>query len=539
MMAVQSRHIPVPDMVRVRRALISVSDKTGLIDFAAELQKSGIDIISTGGTASALQAAGIAVRDVSQATGFPEIMDGRVKTLHPSIHGGILAIRDDGTHAEAMAQHAIEPIDLVVVNLYPFEEVAASGAGYADSVENIDIGGPAMIRAAAKNHAYVTIATDPADYAEIISALRDGRGSVPLALRKELAARAYGRTAAYDTAISGWFAQELGIETSRHFSIAGKLSEKLRYGENPHQHAGLYLTGSKRPGVATARQLQGKQLSWNNINDTDAAFELASEFDPDRSAAVAIIKHANPCGVATGSSLVEAYEKALACDPVSAFGGIIALNQELDARTAERIASLFAEVIIAPSVSNEAQALLASKKNLRLLTTGGLADPTSAGVTVRTVAGGLLMQSRDNGVVDALELKTVTKRQPSAKELDDLRFAFRVAKHVKSNAIVYARDGATVGVGAGQMSRVDSSRIAARKAEDAAQAAGSTAPLTQGSVVASDAFFPFADGLLSAIEAGATAVIQPGGSMRDDEVIAAADEHGISMVFTGMRHFRH
>ncbi|MEZ5871413.1 MAG: bifunctional phosphoribosylaminoimidazolecarboxamide formyltransferase/IMP cyclohydrolase [Nitratireductor sp.] len=538
-MAVQSKHIPAPDQVRIRRALISVSDKNGLLEFASALRAMDIDILSTGGTASALQAAGIAVRDVSQVTGFPEIMDGRVKTLHPSIHGGILAIRDDAEHVEAMAQHAISPIDLVVVNLYPFEEVAASGAGYADSVENIDIGGPAMIRAAAKNHAYVTIATDPADYAEIISALRDGDGLVPLALRKELAARAYGRTTAYDAAISGWFVQELGIGTPRHFSVAGKLSEKLRYGENPHQHAGLYLTGNKRPGVATARQLQGKQLSWNNINDTDAAFELASEFDPDRCAAVAIIKHANPCGVATGSSLVEAYEKALACDPVSAFGGIIALNRELDGATAERIASLFAEVIIAPSVSDEAEAVLATKKNLRLLVTGQLADPASGGVTVRSVAGGLLVQSRDNGLIDELDLKTVTRRQPSADELDDLRFAFRVAKHVKSNAIVYARNGATVGIGAGQMSRVDSSRIAARKAEDAAHAIGMSEPLTKGSVVASDAFFPFADGLISAIEAGATAVIQPGGSMRDDEVIAAADEHGIAMVFTGMRHFRH
>ena len=538
-MAVQSKNIPSPDLVQVKRALISVSDKSGLLEFASVLQKHGIEILSTGGTSAALKAEGIAVRDVSQVTGFPEIMDGRVKTLHPAIHGAILAIRDDSEHVEAMQNHDIVPIDLVVVNLYPFEAVAASGADYANTVENIDIGGPAMIRAAAKNHSYVTVVTDPADYAEVLSALDAGSGQIPLDLRKQMAARAFARTAAYDAAIAGWYAKTLSLETPRYFSIAGKLSEKLRYGENPHQFAGLYLSGDKRPGVANAQQLQGKQLSWNNINDTDAAFELVSEFDPDRSAAVAIIKHANPCGVATGSSLAEAYEKALACDPVSAFGGIIALNQELDTRTAELIASLFAEVIIAPSVSNEAQALLASKKNLRLLTTGGLADPTSAGVTVRTVAGGLLMQSRDNGVVDALELKTVTKRQPSAKELDDLRFAFRVAKHVKSNAIVYARDGATVGVGAGQMSRVDSSRIAARKAEDAAQAAGSTAPLTQGSVVASDAFFPFADGLLSAIEAGATAVIQPGGSMRDDEVIAAADEHGISMVFTGMRHFRH
>ncbi|MFZ1814913.1 MAG: bifunctional phosphoribosylaminoimidazolecarboxamide formyltransferase/IMP cyclohydrolase [Rhizobiaceae bacterium] len=538
-MSVASKHVPAPDLVQVRRALISVSDKTGLVEFAKSLAGHGVMILSTGGTAQAIRNAGIEVTDVSAVTGFPEIMDGRVKTLHPAIHGALLAVRDDPEHAKAMQDHGIEPIDLLVVNLYPFETVAASGASYGDTVENIDIGGPAMIRAAAKNHAYVGVATDPADYSEILEAIRQHRGSLPLALRRQLSARAFSRTAAYDSAIAQWYAEQLDQPVRRHFSIAGKLAEELRYGENPHQSAAFYLTGEDRPGVATAVQLQGKQLSWNNINDTNAAFELVSEFDPQRCAAVAIIKHANPCGVATAVDQLSAYRQALACDPVSAFGGIIALNRELDAGTAAAVADLFVEVIVAPGASEEAKSILAGKKNLRVLLTGSLASPSSSGLDVRTIAGGLLVQSRDNGSIDELDLKTVTKRQPTERELDDMRFAFRVAKHVKSNAIVYARDGATVGIGAGQMSRIDSSRIAVRKAQDAAGSGGWDAPHTRGSVVASDAFFPFADGLVSAIEAGATAVIQPGGSMRDAEVIEAADKAGIAMVFTGMRHFRH
>ncbi|AZO17901.1 bifunctional phosphoribosylaminoimidazolecarboxamide formyltransferase/IMP cyclohydrolase PurH [Mesorhizobium sp. M2A.F.Ca.ET.043.05.1.1] len=538
-MAVPTKNIPAPDLVPVRRALLSVFDKTGLVDFAKALAAAGVELVSTGGTAKTIAEAGLAVRDVSELTGFPEIMDGRVKTLHPSVHGALLGIRDDAEHAKAMRDHHIEPIDLVVSNLYPFEEVRRSGAGYASIVENIDIGGPAMIRASAKNHAYVAIVTDPADYASVVNALEMNLGSLSLDFRKKLAAKAFARTATYDAAISGWFAEELQIEHPTWRAFGGRLDQVMRYGENPHQNAGFYLSGDKRPGVATARQLQGKQLSYNNINDTDAAFELVGEFDPARSAAIAIIKHANPCGVAEGSSLKAAYAKALACDPVSAFGGIVAMNRILDAEAAEEIVKTFTEVIIAPDATDEAAAIVAAKKNLRLLVTGGLPDPRAAGTTVKSVAGGLLVQSRDNAVVDDLELKVVTKRAPTPAELADLKFAFRVAKHVKSNAIVYVKNGATVGIGAGQMSRVDSSRIAARKALDAAAAAGLAEPLTKGSVVASDAFFPFADGLLSAIEAGATAVIQPGGSMRDDDVIAAADEHGIAMVFTGVRHFRH
>jgi len=538
-MAVASKHIPAPDMVPVRRALLSVSDKAGLEPFARALAARGVELVSTGGTAKALAAAGLPVRDVSELTGFPEIMDGRVKTLHPAVHGALLGIRDDADHQAAMHANGIEPIDLLVVNLYPFEEVRFSGAPYADIVENIDIGGPAMLRAAAKNHAYLAVVTDPADYDPVLASLESGFGSLSLALRSRLAAKAFSRTAAYDAAISRWFAEALEIDQPAWRAFGGRLESVMRYGENPHQAAGFYRDGDPRPGVATARQLQGKQLSYNNINDTDAAFELVGEFDPAKGPAVAIIKHANPCGVAVGGSLLEAYRKAFACDPVSAFGGIVALNGTLDAEAATEIVKTFTEVIIAPAATEEAQAIVAAKKNLRLLVAGGLPDPAASGMTVKSVAGGLLVQSRDNAVVDSLELKVVTRRQPTPAELADLRFAFRVAKHIKSNAIVYARDGATVGIGAGQMSRVDSSRIAARKAEDAAREAGLPEPLTRGSVVASDAFFPFADGLLSAVEAGATAVIQPGGSMRDDEVIAAADAHGIAMVFTGTRHFRH
>ncbi len=538
-MAVTSKHVPVPEFTEIRRALLSVSDKTGLIDFAKALADKGVELVSTGGTHKALSEAGLKVLDISEVTQFPEIMDGRVKTLHPMVHGGLLAIRDDEDHVKAMSVHGITGIDLLCVNLYPFEETVAKGADYATGVENIDIGGPAMTRAAAKNHAYVTIVSDPADYEDVISVLENNNGRVPLTARKKLAQKAFARTAAYDAAVSNWMAAQIGNDTPDYRAFGGKLAEIMRYGENPHQTAGFYTTGDKRPGVASARQLQGKTLSYNNINDTDAAFELVGEFDPARTSAVAIIKHANPCGVAEAGSLKEAYLKALQCDPVSAFGGIVALNNTLDAEAAKEIVKIFTEVIIAPDVTPEAAEIISKKKNLRLLVTGGLPDPRSLGLSVKTVAGGLLVQTRDNGVIDDLDLKVVTKRAPSAEELEDLKFAFRVAKHVKSNAIVYAKDGATVGVGAGQMSRVDSARIAARKAEDAASAAKLTVPLTKGCVVASDAFFPFADGLLSAAKAGATAVIQPGGSMRDDEVIAAADEAGLAMVLTGMRHFRH
>ena len=538
-MAVVSKGVPVPPLVSVKRALLSVSDKTGLLQFAKDLADRGVELISTGGTCKALADAGLPVKDISEVTGFPEIMDGRVKTLHPMVHGGLLAIRDDADHTAAMQAHGIGGIDLLCVNLYPFEDTVASGADYATGVENIDIGGPAMTRAAAKNHAYVTVVVDPADYTAVIAALDENNGQSPIVLRKTLAQKAFARTAAYDAAVSNWLAAEIGNAAPDYRAMGGKLAEVMRYGENPHQSAGFYTNGERRFGVATARQLQGKTLSYNNINDTDAAFELVSEFDPARTRAVAIIKHANPCGVAEAATIKAAYELALRCDPVSAFGGIVALNDILDAEAAEEIVKIFTEVIIAPAATDEAVAIVAKKKNLRLLVTGGLADPRAPGLAVKSVAGGLLVQSRDNGVVDDLDLKVVTKRAPTAQELTDLKFAFRVAKHVKSNAIVYAKDGATVGVGAGQMSRIDSARIAARKALDATEAAGLSTPLTQGCVVASDAFFPFADGLLSAAEAGATAVIQPGGSMRDDEVIAAADAAGLAMVLTGMRHFRH
>jgi phosphoribosylaminoimidazolecarboxamide formyltransferase / IMP cyclohydrolase len=524
---------------RAARALISVSDKTGIVEFARALAGYGIELISTGGTRSALSEAGLAVLDVSALTGFPEMMDGRVKTLHPAVHGGLLAVRGNPAHIEAMQMHRIRPIDILVVNLYPFEETVARGADFDGCIENIDIGGPAMIRAAAKNHADVAVVVEPHDYAALVAELAEHGGMTTLALRRRLAAKAFARTAAYDAAIANWFAGELGELAPDYRAFAGRLVEALRYGENPHQSAAFYRAADRRFGVATAQQAQGKRLSYNNINDTDAAYECVAEFDPSRSAACAIIKHANPCGVAEGDNLADAYRKALACDPVSAFGGIVALNRTLDAEAARAITEIFTEVIIAPHATDEAVKIIAAKKNLRLLLAGGLPDPRAAGLTAKTVAGGLLVQSRDNAVVDDMELKGVTKRAPTNTELRDLRFAFRVAKHVKSNTIVYAKDCATVGIGAGQMSRIDAARIAARKAADAAQAAGLKEPATKGSVVASDAFFPFADGLLVAIEAGATAVIQPGGSVRDDEVIKAADEAGIAMVFTGTRHFRH
>ena len=524
---------------RISRALLSVSDKAGLVDFARALAERGIELISTGGTRKELADAGLPVLDVADLTGFPEMMDGRVKTLHPKVHGGLLAIRDNDDHAAAMRAHGIRPIDLLVVNLYPFEATVAGNADFKTCIENIDIGGPAMIRAAAKNHDDVAVVVEPSDYAVVLTELAQYDGATTLALRRSLAAKAYARTGTYDAAISNWFADALHDDAPDYRAFGGKLIEALRYGENPHQSAAFYRSPGDRFGVATARQLQGKQLSYNNINDTDAAYECIGEFDPKRTAACVIVKHANPCGVAEADTLLEAYRKALACDTTSAFGGIVALNRKLDAEAAKAITEIFTEVIIAPEATDEAIKIVAAKKNLRLLIAGGLPDPRAKGLTVKTVAGGLLVQSRDNAVVDEMQLKTVTKRAPSEAELADLRFAFRVAKHVKSNTIVYAKGRATVGIGAGQMSRVDAARIAARKAEDAAKELKLPAPLTKGSVVASDAFFPFADGLLVAIEAGATAVIQPGGSMRDDEVIAAADAHNIAMVFTGTRHFRH
>jgi len=529
----------VSHLRRITRALLSASDKTGLVDFAKSLAGYGVELISTGGTAQVLRDAGLKVLDVSEVTGFPEMMDGRVKTLHPKLHGGLLAIRSNKEHAAAMEKFGIKPIDLVIVNLYPFEASVAKGAAYNDCIENIDIGGPAMIRAAAKNHADVTVVVEPADYSKVLGELAQHSGMTTLELRRRLAAKAYARTAAYDAAISNWFRDALRDTAPDYCVFGGKLLQSLRYGENPHQTAAFYRAPGERFGVATARQVQGKELSYNNINDTDAAYECVAEFDAKRTAACVIVKHANPCGVAEGEDLLDAYKKALACDSTSAFGGIVALNRKLDAEAAKAITEIFTEVIIAPDADEEAIKIVAAKKNLRLLLAGGLPDPRAVGTTVKSVAGGLLVQSRDNAVVDEMQMKTVTKRAPSEAEFADLRFAFRVAKHVKSNTIVYAKNRATVGIGAGQMSRVDAARIAARKAEDAAKELKLSAPLTEGSVVASDAFFPFPDGLLVAIEAGATAVIQPGGSMRDVDVIKAADAHNVAMVLTGTRHFRH
>ncbi len=521
-------------IVPIRRALISVSDKTGLIAFGQALTAAGVEILSTGGSANALRAAGIAVIDVSDHTGFPEILDGRVKTLVPQIHGGILARRDLPEHVAQMAAHGIAPIDLVVSNLYPFEATLARGASFEDCIENIDIGGPALTRAAAKNHAFVAIVTDAAQYDAVLAEIA-AHGGTTLALRRTLAAAAYARTAAYDAAIATWFAGANGETFPASFTVSATLRQTLRYGENPHQRAAFYVNGA-RPGIATARQVQGKELSYNNLNDTDAAFEALAEFDAPT---VVIVKHANPCGVASAGRLVDAWDAALRCDPESAFGGIIAVNRTLDRATAEKISAIFSEVIIAPDADADALAVLARKKKLRVLLTGGLPDPATPGMTVKSVAGGILVQDRDAGRIDPALLKVVTRRAPTAAELADLVFALRVCKHVKSNAIVYAKDAATMGIGAGQMSRVNSFRIAAWKAEDAARKAGLPQSLAIGSVVASDAFLPFADGLEAAVAAGATAVIQPGGSMRDAEVIAAADAAGVAMVLTGMRHFRH
>ena len=524
---------------KIRRALVSVSDKTGLVELGQKLESLRVEILSTGGSARMMREAGIAVKDVSDHTGFPEMMDGRVKTLHPKVHGGLLAVRDNPDHKKAMEEHGIGAIDLVVVNLYPFEETVKKGAGFAETIENIDIGGPSMIRSAAKNHRFVTVIVDAADYEGLVAELDQHNGATSREFRKNMAAKAFSRTAAYDAAISSWFAGQTGTLFPPYLSISGRLGGELRYGENPHQKAAFYISDAgPRPGIIGAKLLQGKALSYNNLNDTDAAYELISEFN-EGTPAVAIIKHANPCGVAAGKTLLEAYEKALACDPVSAFGGIIALNGTLDKETAARISEIFTEVVIAPEISAEAREVFKKKKNLRLLEAGSLAAPDAEGLLVKSLAGGYLVQNRDAGRIGKVDLKVVTKRAPSDQEMADMLFAFRVCKHVKSNTIVYAKRGATVGIGAGQMSRVDSARIAARKSEDAAKAAGLKEAGTKGSVAASDAFFPFADGLEALVEAGATAVIQPGGSMRDQEVIDAADAAGLAMVFTGMRHFRH
>jgi phosphoribosylaminoimidazolecarboxamide formyltransferase/IMP cyclohydrolase len=518
----------------IRRALLSVSDKTGLIKLAAALAARDVDILSTGGSARTLRAAGLDVTEVSDFTGFPEILDGRVKTLVPQIHGGILGRRDEPAHVAQMQAHGISPIDLVVVNLYPFEATVAAGAAWDETVEMIDIGGPALIRAAAKNHAHVAVLTDPAQYAAFLAEFEPSGGTSP-DLRRRFASAAFAHTAAYDAAIAARFATELNETFPERLVLAGQLRQVLRYGENPHQTAALYSSGP-RPGVASARQVQGKELSYNNLNDTDAALECVAEF---AAPAVVIVKHANPCGVATAGTLEAAWALALRCDPVSAFGGIVACNRVLDEAAAGQIAAIFTEVIVAPDATEGAQRILGRKKNLRLLLTGALPDPQAPGLVVRSIAGGFLAQSRDTGRITAADLTVATKRAPTPSELDDLLFAFAVCKHVKSNAIVYARAGATVGIGAGQMSRVDSARIAAWKGLAAAEAAGLPEALTRGSVAASDAFFPFADGLQAALEAGATAVIQPGGSVRDAEVIAAADAAGIAMVMTGIRHFRH
>jgi phosphoribosylaminoimidazolecarboxamide formyltransferase / IMP cyclohydrolase len=530
-----AKAMPVSHAVKIKRALISVSDKNGIEDFARALAGQGVDILSTGGTAALLSKAGIKVTEVSDHTGFPEIMDGRVKTLHPKIHGGILARRDEASHIDAMKKQGIEDIDMVVINLYPFVKTVQSGASFEDCIENIDIGGPAMVRAAAKNHDFVSIITSADDYGRVLEDMKANNGGVSYELRKELAANAYAHTAAYDSAISNWFAGQSG-DHPKNFSVAGTLKQVLRYGENPHQTAALYVDGGKRLGAALATFLQGKELSYNNLNDTNAAFELVSEFE---NPAVAIIKHANPCGVASGKDMLSAYKSALLCDPVSAFGGIIALNRPLDKATAEEITKIFVEVIIAPSVDKDALEILKKKDKIRVLATGEMPKREQLPRIITRIAGGFLVQDADGVHITKKDLKVVTKRAPSEQELNDMLFAFTVAKHVKSNAIVYARDGATVGIGAGQMSRVDSSRIAAWKAGEAAKGAGLKESLAKGSVVASDAFFPFADGLISAAEAGVTAVIQPGGSIRDNEVIAAADERGLAMVFTGVRHFRH
>jgi phosphoribosylaminoimidazolecarboxamide formyltransferase/IMP cyclohydrolase len=528
------------DPITIKRALLSVSDKTGLVELGEALARHGVELVSTGGTAKALREAGLAVRDVAELTGFPEMMDGRVKTLHPMVHGGLLAVRDNPEHQAAMTEHAIGAIDLVIVNLYPFAQTVAKGAERDEIIENIDIGGPSMVRSAAKNHGFVGIVTDPGDYADVMAELDAKAGALTLATRKRLAAKAFAATAAYDSAIASWFAfADQGEQFPERLTVALTRGDALRYGENPHQQAALYLPeGPAARGIAQATQVQGKALSYNNLNDADAALELVAEFR-DAGPSVVIVKHANPCGVASADTLIDAYRAALECDSVSAFGGIVALNRPLDGPTAEAIAEIFTEVVVAPDADDDARAVFARKKNLRLLLTGELGDPRRPGLALKSIAGGMLVQARDNGFVADADFRIVTRRAPTPQELADCRFAWTVARHVKSNAIVYAKNGATAGIGAGQMNRRDSARIAAIKAKEAAETYGWDAARTVGSAVASDAFFPFADGLLAAVEAGATAVIQPGGSIRDDEVIAAADEAGLAMVFTGMRHFRH
>jgi phosphoribosylaminoimidazolecarboxamide formyltransferase/IMP cyclohydrolase len=532
---VEETHTGISDVIPVRLALLSVSDKTGLTAFARALSGAGVALLSSGGTAAALSAEGLAVTDVSTHTGAPEMLDGRVKTLHPRIHGGILAKRDNPEHLHTLEAQSIPPIDLVVVNLYPFEETVARGASFAECVENIDIGGPAMIRAAAKNHSGVVVVVDPADYARVAEAIAS-QGGVPGALARELAAKAFARTASYDAAIAHWFTESEQDGYPEHLSVAATLKQPLRYGENPHQSAALYVASPAVPGVATATQLQGKELSYNNLNDTNAAFELVSEFAEP---AVVLIKHANPCGVAVAATPVVAFRKALVCDSVSAYGGILALNRVLDEALVAEIGSLFLEVIIAPEVTDGARDLLQKKQNLRVMVTGAMPDPARKSSLITSIAGGFLVQDRDAGRVREADLRTVTKRVTDAAQLADLLFAFTVCKHVKSNAIVLAEGGATVGIGAGQMSRIDSTRIAAWKRAERVQGAGFGIQDSGGLVLASDAFFPFPDNVVSARDAGVTAIIQPGGSIRDAEVIAAADAADMAMVFCGMRHFRH
>ena len=527
------------DFVPVRRALVSVSDKTGLAELGRALAKRGIELLSTGGSANALRNEGLEVVDVSDITGFPEMMGGRVKTLHPRIHGGLLALRDDANHRLAMTEHDIPQIDLLVVNLYPFPETVAKNADYAECVENIDRGGTAMIRAAAKNHAFVNVVVDVGDYQALLEELDAHENHTGSRFRKKMALAAFSHTAAYDAAVSEWMSETARETAPNRRVFTGRLAETLRYGENPHQAAAFYVDGTTRPGVATAIQIQGKKLSYNNISDTDAAFELVSEFNPADGPVCAIVKHANPCGVARGDTPREAYLHAFDCDRVSAFGGIVALNRPVDGATAKAIAGIFTEVVIAPGIEDDARTVFSNSKNTRVLITDGLADPKRQAPDIRHVSGGYLVQERDGGRIDPRRLRTVTRRAPSDAEMSDMLFAWTVAKHVKSNAIVYARNGATAGIGAGQTSRVDSCRIAASKARDMARELRLEKPATIGSVVASDAFFPFADGLMTAVEAGATAVIQPGGSIRDEEVVAVANEAGIAMVFTGIRHFRH
>ncbi len=519
----------------IRRALISVYDKNGLADLGRSLVARGVEVLSTGGSASALRAAGVSVVEISQHTGFPEILDGRVKTLHPVVHGGLLGVRDNPEHLRVMREHNIAPIDLLVVNLYPFEATVASGVGFGECVEQIDIGGPALIRAAAKNHASVVVITDPADYPLLAAEMAANDGGSTATFRLALATKAFARTAAYDASIATWLQAQNGEAYPERMVIAGTRRFTLRYGENPHQSAAVYASDATVSSVIGAEQIQGKELSYNNFNDADAALALASEFDQP---AVAIIKHANPCGVAEGADPADAFARAFACDPVSAFGGIVALNRPLDCVVAEALARIFFEVIVAPAIDDDARPILATKKALRVLITKAMPDPARSGVSYRFLDGGFLVQGRDALSVSG-QPKVVTKRAPTPAEMAGLQFAWRVCKHVKSNAIVFCKDGATVGIGAGQMSRIDAAELAVRKASQAQQATEETEARTVNAVVASDAFFPFADGLVTCAEAGASAVIQPGGSVRDAEVIAAADEHGIAMVFTGMRHFRH